>query len=93
MNRLKEWREFSKLVEEHIKNYANMQYENKSGNEQIDDFTTEDCWQCIQRYYNRRLYNARGLVESRRDMLKVAHYAQFVYNKLTKEEVSSGEAQ
>ena len=83
MDRLKEWREFSKKVELHIENYANVQYGNAGGNEQIDEFSPEDCWQNMQRYYNRRKHNARGEVEALRDLLKVAHYAQVIHGKLS----------
>lgn len=90
MNRLKEWQEFSKQVETHITNYANIQYGNPGGDEQIDSFSLEDCWQNMQRYYNRRNSSVRGKTETQRDVLKVAHYAQVIYTKM-KEQFLQGD--
>ena len=81
-NRLDEWREFSLLVEQHIQNYANVQYGNQGGDEQIDGFTVEDCWNNVMRYYNRRRSAVRGRKEQKRDVLKVAHYMQFIHSKM-----------
>ena len=52
--RLERWKRFSLEVEKHIIQYANVQYGNKEGNEQIDTFTIKDCWQNMQQYYNRK---------------------------------------
>ena len=81
-NRVEQWRAFSKLVEEHITDYTLRQYGNSEGNEQVDNFTVEDCWENINRYYNRRKSAVRGEKERLRDPLKVAHYAQFIHDKL-----------
>ncbi len=86
MDRLKQWKEFSLVVEEHIKNYANVQYENPYGDEQVDGFTCEDCWNNLLRYVNRRHSAVRGGREQLRDIVKIAHYAQFIYNKLPGEQ-------
>jgi hypothetical protein len=66
----------------HIIDYTLEQYGNPEGDEQVDSFTVADCWQNIQRYYNRRNSNTRGNVEKLRDLIKVAHYAQLAYDKL-----------
>lgn len=81
-NRLEQWRKFSALVEDHINAYTLQQYGNDEGNEQIDHFTVDDCWENINRYYNRRKSAVRGEKERLRDPLKVAHYAQFIHDKL-----------
>lgn len=83
--RVERWEDFYFQVSKHIKSYCNPQYGNPSGNEQVDNFTTEDCWQNIQRYYNRRNSCVRGNKEKLRDAIKVAHYAQFIYDKLKAE--------
>ena len=85
MNRRDDWEKFDQLVRTHIVNYAEEQYGNPGGDEQVDSFTIEDCWQNMQRYYNRRKSNTRGNKEKLRDLIKVAHYAQLTYNKLKKE--------
>ena len=84
-NRLSEWNRFSIQVDKHIEQYTLEQYGSEEGTEQIDSFTIEDCWTNIQRYYNRRGSNVRGDTERLRDVIKVAHYAQFIYNKLKEE--------
>lgn len=86
-HRIKEWREFSEQIERHITAYTREQYGgNPDGSEQVDGFTTEDCWKQIDRYMNRRKSNVRGNRERLRDLLKVAHYASFIYAKLKAED-------
>lgn len=81
-NRVQQWEHFDEQMHRHIEQYTRQQYGTKDGNEQIDNFTVEDCWRSIERYYNRRGKNARGPVEELRDLLKIAHYAQLLYDKL-----------
>ena len=83
--RLEEWENFQEVMKDHLENYAQIQYGNPEGDEQIDRFSAEDCWQNIQRYYNRRNSSVRGESETRRDAIKVSHYAQVIYNKLLEE--------
>jgi len=89
-NRIRQWDRFNDQVLDHIERYTLEQYGSEEGTEQIDSFTIEDCWTNIQRYYNRRGSNVRGNKESLRDIIKVAHYAQFIYDKL-KEELKEGD--
>ncbi len=84
-DRLTYWNRFNEQMQRHIMKYTLAQYGNPDGNEQVDSFSVEDCWREIQRYYNRRRSSVRGPVEQLRDLLKVAHYAQFAYDKLRAE--------
>jgi hypothetical protein len=81
MNRLKDWQEFSTLMERHISNYAEAQYENTDVNIQ----TSQECITAIKKYTDRYGKNVRGNIEAMRDMFKIAHYAQFAYGKLKEE--------
>ena len=81
-DRLTHWNRFDEQMQRHILKYTLAQYGNPDGNEQVDSFSVEDCWKEIQRYYNRRNSSARGHKESLRDLLKVAHYAQIIHQKL-----------
>lgn len=81
-DRLAEWEKFSDQIRRHIVQYTLVQYGNPEGNEQVEDFSVEDCFKCIERYFNRRNANVRGDIERLRDLLKIAHYAQFGYGKL-----------
>lgn len=84
-DRLAQWVDFEDQIYAHIEKYTLKQYGSEEGSEQIDNFTVEDCWQNVQRYYNRRKSMIRGPKEKLRDVIKVAHYAQFIYDKLKKE--------
>lgn len=80
-NRGKEWADFNTIVEDHIENYTVPQY----GDMPDDQMTTaslDDIKHDVQRYLNRIGRNARGIDESLRDMVKMAHYACIAYNKI-----------
>ena len=83
--RLDHWARFNSQMNSHIINYTLEQYGNPEGDEQVESFTVSDCWQNIQRYYNRRNSNTRGNIEKLRDLIKVAHYAQLAYDKLKRD--------
>jgi hypothetical protein len=59
-----------------------VQYGNPEGNEQVDSFTVEDCWKNMERYFNRRKSSVRGQIEQIRDVIKIAHYANFIHDKM-----------
>lgn len=75
MDRLAEWREFSQLVEEHIRDYAESQYkDNLAG-----AYTAGQCMQNTERYVKRYGSGMRGQDEQVRDFKKIAHYACLAY--------------
>jgi hypothetical protein len=80
--RIAQWKDFSKQVELHISDYTLPQYGNQEGNEQVDTFSIEDCFKNMERYFNRRNSMTRGPKEKLRDVIKIAHYANFIYDKL-----------
>jgi hypothetical protein len=84
-DRLEHWLSFSEQVFEHIQDYTLTQYGSPEGTEQIENFTVETCFQNMIRYINRRNSNVRGNKEKLRDLFKIAHYSQFIYDKLKKE--------
>lgn len=85
IDRMRNWNHFNEQMLKHIPQYTEEQYGNKEGNEQVDEFTPEQCWQNMQRCYNRRNSNTRGNKEKLRDLIKVAHHAEIVYHKLLTE--------
>jgi hypothetical protein len=87
-NRGNQWEEFSDKVLMHIEDYTVMQY-GDSPDDQVEDWTAEQCIESIQRYINRFHRNARGPDERLRDMKKVAHYACLVYDKLIIERIKT----
>ena len=80
-NRVLQWAKFNRQMELHIEQYTRQQYGTEDGNEQVDNFTVDDCWRSIERYFNRRGKNARGPIEELRDLIKIGHYAQLLYDK------------
>ena len=83
MDRLGDWKKFSSQMETHIREYAIPQYQSENRNEdQVNASTLEECVTAIKKYISRFGKNIRGNEEALRDMLKIAHYAQFAYDKL-----------
>jgi len=85
VDRINDWKRFSRKVLAHVKGYTIPQYETKEGDDQVERFTSRDCVQNIKRYINRFDTNVRGESETLRDLLKVAHYSQFAYDKFKAE--------
>lgn len=75
-----EWRIFSRIVEDHIRTYTIKQY-GDAPDDQLEEWTPEQCIEAIKRYCNRFSTNARGEDETLRDLLKIAHYACVCYFK------------
>jgi hypothetical protein len=91
-NRAGLWLIFAGKVAEHIESYTVPQY----GDYPTDQLTTMPdavILANIQRYCNRALSNSRGPEESIRDMLKIAHYASELWQRLVGEEEDSGDDQ
>jgi hypothetical protein len=80
-NRSKEWRMFSYLVEQHVNNYTIPQY-GDAPDDEVEGWTPEMCAMAIQKYTKRFSSNQRGTQETRKDMLKIAHFACLAYWKL-----------
>jgi len=86
LNRIEDWRKFSLQIEKHIEQYTIPQYQSEDNlTDQVNIWTSEDCIKAISRYIVRFKSHIRGKQESLRDLLKIAHYAQFAYDKLKKE--------
>lgn len=85
LDRIRGWDHFKEQVSRHIVQYTIPQYGNDAGNDQASNFTVEDCVQQMLTYINRRNVRVRGNKEAMRDWIKVAHYAQFIYDILQKE--------
>lgn len=84
-----EWKKFALEVLIHVDTYTVFQC-GDTGNDRIDELTKEDCIKAIQRYCHRFGRNARS-GNDKLDMLKIAHYACFIYNKLKDEEESNND--
>jgi len=83
LDRVGEWRRFSKIVEDHIVSYTIKQYQSEDGTtDQVAGWNPQQCIEAIQRYINRFGKSGRGFEDQLRDMLKIAHYASFAYDKM-----------
>lgn len=76
-----EFAKFSVEVLKHIESYSIKQYGDYP-DEFLENTSVKDMIHNTQRYLHRTGTNARGAEESLRDMLKVAHYACLIYNRL-----------
>lgn len=74
-----EWREFSAMVLHHVENYTVPQY-GDMGEDQVTNYTAEDCVKAIGKYASRFGTNQREGQETL-DLLKIAHYACLALNK------------
>ena len=82
LDRLGDWDKFSAQMKKHIDIYTIPQYQsNDDKSDQVGAWTYEDCMKAIMKYVSRMGKGSRGIFESQRDILKIAHYAQFAYNK------------
>ena len=77
----RDWMRFSSKVLDHIENYTVPQYGDK-GSDRATHYTQEIIADHIGRYKDRIGSNARGTIEAKRDMIKIAHYAQLGYNQV-----------
>ena len=84
-SRLEEWNDFSDRVDNHISDYTVQQYGDYN-EDMASTMSSDACMQQIKRYVMRYGNNARGPIEARRDMLKIAHYACIIFYKLLNEE-------
>jgi hypothetical protein len=83
-NRLKEWREFSKIMEDHVENYTVAQYGDYPTDE-LSSWNSQKCIDCIARYTQRHGRNIRGKESDLQDKKKIAHYACVAYMKMLQE--------
>jgi len=79
--KVQEWMGFSSKVVEHINKYCLAQYGDYP-DEMIESFTPKDVKREIERYAKRIGTTVRGEEEAKRDALKIAHYACFLFTKL-----------
>lgn len=75
-----DWEQFSSKVHDHIENYTVPQYGDK-GNDNATDYGVPDFHREIKRYTKRMESNMRP-GEAKRDLLKMCHYCQMLYDIL-----------
>ncbi len=80
-NRSLQWRIFSARVLEHINMYTIPQYGDYPDDE-IERWSPQMCILAIAKYTRRFESGKRGDTETLRDLLKIAHFACFAYDKM-----------
>lgn len=85
-----DWTGFATYVTQHIRNYTVPQYGDVP-NDQIESWSAEECVRAIGKRVARFGSNARGRIETLRDLVKIAHEAQLAFDKMkpTNEEVAA----
>ncbi len=73
-----DWLVFSAHVLSHIENYTVPQYGDK-GRDRASEYTIPVIADHIGRYRDRMGSNARGPVEAKQDLIKIAHYASLAH--------------
>lgn len=81
MTKTDEWVDFALNVHKHIKNYVVPQYGDYP-DKMIEGWDLKSIQENLDRYVTRIGVNKRGLDEAKRDTLKIAHYACYLYKKL-----------
>ena len=82
LDRIGDWNKFSNQVAKHVEQYTIPQYQSDDDqSDQVGIWSVDDCLKAIQRYLSRAGKGSRGLIEQQRDFIKIAHYAQFAYDK------------
>lgn len=79
MRQLFKWSVFSDAVRDHIRDYVIPQYGDE-GADLASDYTAEECVKQVEKYAKRFSSNSRP-GERKRDLLKIAHYAQKAWSK------------
>ena len=83
ITKTEEWKEFSERVTGHIENYVIPQYGDYP-DEMIENWDVKSIQDQLVRYVKRIDTNVRSITEGRRDALKIAHYACYLFDKLMK---------
>lgn len=75
-----DWQKFSEEIAIHIEQYTVPQYGDK-GEDQCTEFTEQDFITQLKKYINRFGRNSRP-GQDKLDLMKIAHYAQMLSEKL-----------
>ena len=78
-----QWRQFADIVEDHIGNYAIVQY-GDFPDKTIAKYNLEKIKGKLEAYVDRIGRGARGQDESIRDAIKISHFGAYLYAVLTK---------
>ena len=83
MTKLEQWLQFSALVEEQISKYVMPQY-GDFPDKMVRKFTSEKIQGKLEHYVYRIGKSSRGQEDEIRDILKIAHFACYLFAILTK---------
>ena len=81
-----QWRLFADKVLNHIEEYTVPQY-GDAPNDSVSEWDSKDCFASIHKYVKRFGNNQRE-GQQYLDMMKIAHYACLVHDKMKKEETA-----
>ncbi len=76
-----DWLTYSQIVFSHINNYTVPQY-GDAPDDEVEDWTPSQCVNAISKYAKRFESGRRGRIETARDLVKIAHFAQLAFDKM-----------
>jgi hypothetical protein len=81
-DKLTQWRQFSAIVEKHIKNYVVPQY-GDFPDKTIKKYNNIKIQAKLEAYVDRIGKSSRGRADGVRDAVKIAHFAMYLFSFLT----------
>ena len=78
MTKVEQWRQFSKIVEDHIRKYVDKQY-GDFPDKTIAKFNLNKVQGKLEAYVDRIGKGARGPGEELRDAIKISHWGCYLY--------------
>jgi hypothetical protein len=76
-----DWNRFSERILRHVENYTVPQY-GDAPHDEVESWTAADCVRAVKKYAARHGKNSRA-GQDKLDLLKIAHFAQLAYDKIT----------
>ena len=89
MSKESQWNKFSFIVSNHIRYYVLPQY-GDFPDRQVENFTPEKIQAKLEYYVNRIGKSSRGEEDAKRDCLKLAHFACYLFSLLETGDAQNG---
>jgi hypothetical protein len=84
-NRSAKWIKFAENMPSHLLHYCDEQYPTTDPDNDLDNWTIEDVKAHMKTYVGRIGSTQRGSEQAKEDMIKLAHFASIIWNKLNEE--------
>jgi hypothetical protein len=81
-DRYEKWKKFEPKVIRHLTEYCDKQYPTSDPDNDLNNWSIPDLKAHMKAYVNRIGTTQRGPEQAKEDMLKLAHFACIIWNKL-----------